>query len=149
MTDEFYIQKAIEQAKRALSKDEVPIGCVIVLDGKIIASAYNLKERRNDATNHAEMLAIKKASKKIKSWRLNDCVMYVTLEPCLMCYGAILNARIKRVVYGAKDSKNGAFLHNVENVNLNHKAEHFFLQTDECSKILTEYFQSKREGNQT
>lgn len=144
MNDEFYMQKALALAKAAKQKDEVPIGCVIVLNGKIIASGYNLRESRQDATCHAEIIAIKKACKKLKSWRLNNCVMYVTLEPCVMCFGAILNSRIEKVVYGALDTKNGASLYNVSNINLNHKTENVFLNTKECSDILTDYFKNKR-----
>ena len=144
MDDNFYMQKALELAKIARAKDEVPIGCVIVLNGKIIASGYNLRERKQDATAHAEVIAIKKACRKLKSWRLNDCIMYVTLEPCLMCFGAILNARIKKVVYGALDTKNGTSLYNLPDINLNHKVENLYLENSECAGIIRDYFKNKR-----
>ena len=105
---EKYMKKAIEQAEKAYDKLEVPVGAVIVKDGKIIAKAFNQKETKYDTTKHAEILAIQKASKKLKSWRLLDCEMYVTLEPCPMCAGAIIQSRIKKVYYGVADEKTGA-----------------------------------------
>ena len=103
-----FMKKAIEQAKKALSADEVPIGAVIVKDGKIIARAFNQMEKTQLATAHAEILAINKACKKLKSWRLDGADMYVTLEPCPMCAGAIVNARIKSVYFGAYEPKSGS-----------------------------------------
>ncbi len=99
---------AIDQAQKAYSKNEVPIGAVIVRNGKIISRAYNTREKTQQALNHAEVIAIQKACKKLKSWRLNDCEMYVTLEPCCMCAGAILNARIKRLHIACLDDAHGA-----------------------------------------
>lgn len=145
MNDEFYMQKALELAKAAKSIDEVPVGCVIVLNDKIIAKGFNLREKKQDATCHAEIIAIKKACKKLKSWRLAGCVMYVTLEPCIMCFGAILNSRIKKVVYGAEDPKNGINQFDIKGINLNHKTESCYLKTKKCSDIVTDYFKSKRE----
>ena len=101
--NEKFMREALKQAKQAYNKLEVPVGAVIVKDGKIIAKAYNQKECKNDTTNHAEILAIKKASKKLNSWRLIDCDMYVTLEPCSMCAGALIQSRIRKVYIGAPD----------------------------------------------
>lgn len=101
-----FMEKAIQKAKN--SGPDIPVGAVIVKDGEILAACHNEKEKLNDATAHAEILAIREASKKLKSWRLEGCELYVTLEPCPMCAGAILNARISRVVYGARDPKAGA-----------------------------------------
>ena len=106
--DEKYMKAAIREAKKAYALDEVPIGCVIVQDGTIIARGYNRRNTEGNTLAHAELTAIKKASKKTGDWRLEDCTMYVTLEPCCMCAGAITGAQIPRVVYGAKDPKMGA-----------------------------------------
>ena len=108
MNDEFYMKKALNEAKKAYLFDEVPIGAVIVKDGKIIARARNEREKSQIATRHAELICIEKACRKLKSWRLDDCELFVTLEPCPMCAGAAVNARLKRVVYGASDKKGGA-----------------------------------------
>ena len=106
--EEKYIKLALKEAQKALFKDEVPIGCVIVKDDKVIARGYNLRESKKDVTKHAEIVAIEKACKKLNSWRLVDCEIYVTLEPCPMCAGAIYQARIKRLIFGADDPKGGA-----------------------------------------
>ncbi len=106
--DEKFMLKALECAKKAALSGEVPIGAVIVKDGKIIASGYNLREKRHSTTAHAEIIAIERACKKLGDWRLDGCELFVTLEPCPMCAGAILNARISRVVFAAKDEKMGA-----------------------------------------
>ena len=106
--EEKYIKLALKEAQKALFKDEVPIGCVIVKDNKVIARGYNLRESKKDVTKHAEIVAIEKACKKLNSWRLVDCEIYVTLEPCPMCAGAIYQARIKRLIFGADDPKGGA-----------------------------------------
>ena len=105
---EKFMKVALKEAKKACKKLEVPVGAVIVKDGKIIAKAHNQKETKFDTTKHAEILAIQKASKKLGAWRLLDCEMYVTLEPCPMCAGAIINSRIKKVYIGASDEKTGA-----------------------------------------
>ena len=102
-----FMKAALKEAQKAYDKLEVPVGCVIVKDNKIIARAHNLKETKTDTTKHAEILAIQKASKKLKSWRLTDCDMYVTLEPCSMCAGAIIQSRLNKVYYGAYDEKTG------------------------------------------
>ncbi len=149
MQDEYFMQKAIEQAKSALAYDEVPIGAVIVKDGEIIAVGNNFKERENCAVYHAEVVAIINACKKLNNWYLDGCTLYVTLEPCPMCCGAIVNSRIDRVVYGAKDLKSGAVvsLYNLLNDSkLNHQVQVTGRVLEaECSSILTDFFKKKRE----
>ena len=103
-----FMKEALKEAKKAYDKLEVPVGAVIVKDGKIIARAHNLKETKYDTTKHAEILAIQKASKKLETWRLLDCEMYVTLEPCSMCAGALINSRVKKLYIGTSDEKTGA-----------------------------------------
>lgn len=105
---EKFMKEALKEAKKAYNKLEIPVGAVIVRNNKIIARAHNLKELKQDATRHAEIMAIEKASKKLNNWRLTDCEMYVTLEPCPMCAGAIINSRIEKMYIGAKDEKTGA-----------------------------------------
>lgn len=106
--NERFMQEALKEARKAKNKLEVPVGAIIVKDDKIISRAHNLKEKKQNSIKHAEIMAIEKASKKLKNWRLLDCEMYVTLEPCPMCAGAIINSRIKKVYIGAKDEKAGA-----------------------------------------
>ena len=145
---EHFMNEALKQAKKAYSKFEVPVGAVIVKDGKIIARAYNQKETKFDTTKHAEILAIQKASKKINSWRLIDCDMYVTLEPCPMCAGAIIQSRIKNVYYGTKDEKTGAIgsvLNLFEDYKFNHKPNFKSgILENECKKILQDFFTNLR-----
>lgn len=146
--EERFMKEALKEAKKAYDKLEVPVGAVIVKDGKIIARAHNLKETKYDTTKHAEILAIQKASKKLNSWRLIDCEMYVTLEPCSMCAGALINSRIKKVYIGASDQKTGAVgsVYNLlEDYTFNHKVkyEKGVLQ-DECESILKEFFRKLR-----
>ncbi len=146
--EERFMKEALKEAKKAYDKLEVPVGAVIVKDGKIIARAHNLKETKYDTTKHAEILAIQKASKKLNSWRLIDCEMYVTLEPCSMCAGALINSRIKKVYIGASDQKTGAVgsVYNLlEDYTFNHKVEYEkgVLQ-DECESILKEFFRKLR-----
>ncbi len=149
MQDEYFMQKAIEQAKSALAYDEVPIGAVIVKDDEIIAVGNNFKERENCAVYHAEVVAIINACKKLNNWYLDGCTLYVTLEPCPMCCGAIVNSRIDRVVYGTKDLKSGAVvsLYNLLNDSkLNHQVQVTGgVLEAECSSILTDFFKKKRE----
>ena len=124
--NEKFMKEALKEAQKAYEKLEVPVGAVIVKDGKIIAKAHNLKETKTDTTKHAEILAIQKASKKLESWRLLDCEMYITLEPCSMCAGAIINSRIKKIYIGALDEKTGAagsVLNLFEDYKFNHKVE--------------------------
>jgi tRNA(adenine34) deaminase len=106
--DEYFMRLALREAERALEHEDVPVGCVIVLDGEVIAAARNERELRGDPTAHAEILALREASKQVGNWRLDGCALYVTLEPCAMCAGAIVLARVPRVVFGATDPKTGA-----------------------------------------
>ena len=146
--DEYYMKKAIKQAEKAALSDEVPVGAIIVKDNKIIASSYNTRETKKDALGHAEINAIKKANKKLKAWRLDGCAIYVTVEPCIMCAGALIQARVDKIVYGAKDYKGGAFASSInilEAKNINHHPEVVGgVLEEECSKIIKEYFKTKR-----
>ncbi len=147
--EEKFMKAALKEAKKAYDKLEVPVGAVIVKDGKIIARAHNLKETKFDTTKHAEILAIQKASKKLNSWRLLDCEMYVTLEPCSMCAGALINSRIKKVYIGASDEKTGAVgsvFNLLDDYTFNHKVEYEkgVLQ-DECESILKDFFKKLRK----
>lgn len=123
--DHFFMGEALKEANKAFKKKEVPVGCIIVKDNEIIARAHNLRETKQRSIAHAEILAIEKASKKLNSWRLDGCEIYVTLEPCIMCSGAIINSRIKRLVYATKEPKFGAHqsLTNVFELKSNHKTE--------------------------
>ena len=146
--NEHFMDEALNLAKKALKKDEVPIGAVIVLDGKIIAKGFNTRQHGHDATSHAEIIAIRKACKKLKDFRLNDAVMYVTLEPCLMCLGAVLNSRIKTVYFGARNNKENAMDINeiAKQAELNHLTEFVGgIKEEECSVLLSTYFKNKRK----
>ena len=152
---EKFMKEALKQAKKAYDKLEVPVGAVIVKDNKVIARAYNQKETKFDTTKHAEIIAIQKASKKLKSWRLIDCDLYVTLEPCTMCAGAIINARIRKVYFGAVDEKTGAVgskLNLFKDYTFNHKVDYENnILNDKCRDILSKFFielrnNKKREG---
>lgn len=148
--EELYMKEALKEAKKAFLKDEVPIGAVIVKNGKIIARAHNLKELRKDTTCHAEILAIKKASKKLNNWRLEDCDLYVTLEPCSMCAGAIIHSRIKRIFIGTMDEKTGAcgsVLNLLEDYKFNHKVEvNKYILEEQCEEILKKFFKKLRKA---
>ncbi len=147
---EKFMKQAIKEAIKARNKDEVPIGAVIVLDGKIISRAHNLMEKTQMATAHAEILAINKACKKLKSWRLDNAEMYVTIEPCAMCAGAIANARIKKVYFGAYETKSGCAESKypvLSDSGLNHTVEYLGgIERDICANIIKNYFKSKRIG---
>ena len=143
-----FMQQAIKQAELAKSCDEVPVGAVIVKDCKIIAKAYNKRERKQNALLHAEIIAIDKACKKLGSFRLNDCEMYVTLEPCPMCAGAIINARVGKVFFGAFDQKRGcagSIYNLLADPRFNHNpiVEGGIMQ-QECVKLLQDFFETKR-----
>lgn len=146
---EIYMKEAIKEAKKAAKKLEVPVGCVIVKNGKIIARAHNQKETKNDTTKHAEILAIQKASKKLEAWRLLDCEMYVTLEPCSMCAGAMIQARIKKVYIGAMDAKTGAcgsVLNLLQDYPFNHKIKvETGIKKEECEAVLKGFFKELRK----
>ena len=147
---EKFMKIALKEAKKAYDKLEVPVGAVIVKDGNVIARAHNLKETKFDTTKHAEILAIQKASKKLNSWRLIDCEMYVTLEPCSMCAGALINSRIKKVYIGASDEKTGAVgsvFNLLEDYTFNHKVEfEKGILKDECEEILKKFFKELRNS---
>ena len=150
MDKEYFMKEALKEAKKAYEKEEVPVGAVIVKNGKIIARAHNLREIKNTATAHAEILAINKASKKLNSWRLIDCEMYVTLEPCTMCMGAIISSRIKKLYIGTLDPKTGAcgsFI-DLQEYKFNHivEIETGILKKD-CEYIIKDFFKKLREKN--
>lgn len=141
---------AYKQAEKAKEKDEVPIGAVIVKDGKVLSKGYNLVENTNKATAHAEITAIDKACKKLKSWRLDGAEIYVTLEPCAMCAGAIANARIKKVYFGAYERKSGCAESKypvLSDNGLNHSAEYEGgIMEEECASLIKKYFSEKRKA---
>ena len=147
--DEEFMRAAIEQAKAAEEIDEVPVGAVAVRDGKIIASAFNTRETSKCATHHAEILAIERACAALGGWRLPGVTLYVTMEPCAMCAGAIINSRIERVVYGAKDFRFGAFgsALDLNEAGLNHKPDVAGgVLGEACADILSSYFKRKRKS---
>lgn len=141
---------AIEEARLAAQQGEVPVGAVLVLDGEVVAQAHNQRETTHDATAHAEVLAIRQACAKLRNWRLTGADLYVTLEPCPMCAGAIVNARIGRVIYGAPDSKAGgvdSLFNIVDNKNLDHRVEILSgICETECREVLQEFLKRKRGG---
>ncbi len=146
---EKFMKEALKEAQKAYNKLEIPVGAVIVKDNKIISRAHNLKEQKQDTTKHAEIMAIEKASKKLQNWRLTDCEMYVTLEPCPMCAGAIINSRIKKVYIGAKDEKTGACgsklnLLNDFSFDTEVEKEDGILE-EESSKLLKDFFKYLRK----
>ena len=148
-TDEKYMKEAMRQAKIAWALEDVPIGCVIVQNDKIIARGYNRRNTDKNTLSHAELNAIRRASKKTGDWRLEDCTMYITLEPCQMCAGAIVQARVGRVVIGAMNPKAGcagSILNLLEMPEFNHqvKVERGVLQ-EECGAMLTEFFKELRQ----
>ena len=149
MKDIDFMQEALLEAKKALEKDEIPVGCVIVKDQKVIARAHNSKEQYKNSIYHAEINAINQACAMLNDWRLSDCDLYVTLEPCLMCCGAMINARIRRVTYGAYDPKVGAvesMAKTFETKGLNHTILYLGgVLKEESSSLLKQYFKNKRD----
>ncbi|MCS7204716.1 MAG: nucleoside deaminase [Leptospiraceae bacterium] len=144
---EYYLNVALKQAKLAEKKWEVPVGAVLVKEGKIISKGHNLRVTKNNGIYHAEVVAIIKACKKLKTWRLDGCILYTTLEPCLMCSGAIIQTRISKVVFGAIDEKGGAIVSKYQvfdDRKLNHHPEYEYIKCEECSQILKRFFQNKR-----
>ena len=143
-----FMLEAIKLAHKAFKKDEVPVGAIVVKNNKIIAKAYNLREKKQNALLHAEIIAIQKASKKLKSWRLENCDVYGTLEPCSMCAGAIINSRLSNVYFGAYDKKSGAcgsVVNLLENKNFNHNPNVVGgILEEETGLLLTTFFQNKR-----
>lgn len=149
-SDEYFLKEALKEAEKAYKKGEIPVGAVIVVDGNIIARAHNQKETTFDPTAHAEVLAIREASKILGAWRLTEASLYVTKEPCIMCSGAIVHARIKKVVYGCDDPKAGgavSLYRILQDRRLNHRVE---LKTgvleEECRKILQDFFKELRKS---
>ncbi len=147
---EAFMEQALELARQAQTEDEVPVGAIIVKNGVVIAKAYNQKETKLLATEHAEIIAIREASRVLGSWRLLDCTLYVTLEPCIMCAGAILQARLPRIVFATPDPKGGAVgslyqLHSDPRLNHSFEVASGILG-DECSQILKDFFRKKRKN---
>ena len=146
----FFMRAALKEAKKAFAEGEIPVGAVVVKDGKIISRGRNARERTQNALHHAEVLAIDKACKKLKSWRLDDCELFVTVEPCVMCAGAIVNARIKKVYFGAEELKDGAAksaFRVFESGTLNSKVDcEGGLLAAECAAIMVDFFRSRRKN---
>lgn len=147
--DVFFMNNAIIYAQKAYFSGEVPVGAVITCEGKVVSCAYNMREKAKNALRHAELDAIKRACYLLGGWRLQHCTLYVTLEPCPMCAGAVINSRIRRVVYGAKDSRAGAFgsVINLNNYPFNHKPEITGgICEEECSRLMRLFFSKLRES---
>ncbi|NNE28195.1 MAG: nucleoside deaminase [Saprospiraceae bacterium] len=142
-TDEYFMKQALVEAAKAAEQGEVPVGAVMVCDGRIIARAHNSTEQLTDVTAHAEIIAITSASSYLGSKYLPDCTLYVTLEPCLMCAGALAWAQLGRLVYGASDDKKGFMIHGKSLLHAKTKVE-FGIENDACSEILTNFFERKR-----
>ena len=135
--NEYYMKIALKQAKKALKYNEVPVGAIIVKDNKIISQAYNKREKTHDVTKHAEIIAISKACRKLKNWRLEGCTIYITMEPCMMCCGAIEQSRISKVVYGAANENFG----NIKNIHVKNISQ---ACEKECRELVSEFFKNKR-----
>ncbi|WP_314046485.1 tRNA adenosine(34) deaminase TadA [uncultured Granulicatella sp.] len=148
---EFFMREALKEAQKAYDQEEVPIGAVVVLNGEIIGRGHNLREKEQDATLHAEIKAIRQANQHLGSWRLEDCELFVTLEPCPMCSGAMILARMKRVVFGAFDPKAGTagtFMNLLQDSRFNHQVEvEQGVLEEECQEILRSFFKGLRERN--
>lgn len=138
---EKYMKMALFEAKKAYNMDEIPVGCIILKDNMVIGRGYNCKEGTKNPLMHAELMAIKEACGKLDSWRLDDCIMYVTLEPCMMCMGAIVESRIKTVYYGTKN--NNEQMYDFDKISRN--IELFDIEDVDCSKILSDFFKNKRK----
>lgn len=149
MEKEKYMKIALKEAKKASKIGEIPVGAIIVKNGEVISKGYNKKQTKNDPTEHAEIIAIKKACKKLGEWRLLDCEMYVTLEPCAMCAGALIQSRLKKIYIGTMDEKTGS-CGSVFNLLKDYKFNHVVeietgVLSDECSKIIKDFFKDLRE----
>lgn len=148
---EFFMREALKEAQKAYDQEEVPIGAVVVLNGEIIGRGHNLREKEQDATLHAEIKAIRQANQHLGSWRLEDCELFVNLEPCPMCSGAMILARMKKVVFGAFDPKAGTagtFMNLLQDSRFNHQVEvEQGILEDECKEILQQFFKGLRERN--
>lgn len=148
----YYIKKALIEAQKAYDINEVPVGCVIVYQDKIIARGYNQRETKQNSLAHAEIIAIKKACKKLGTWRLEDCTMYITLEPCAMCSGAIIQSRIPKVIYGAYDYRFGAHksITQLFDIKFNHQVDiHGGVLEEECSEIIRSFFKKIRNDKKS
>jgi tRNA(adenine34) deaminase len=147
--DEFFMGEAIKEAQKAMDLNEVPIGAVVVYNGEIISRAHNLREMEQTAVAHAELLAIDQACRRLGTWRLEDTTLYVTLEPCPMCSGAIMLSRVKRVVYGASDPKGGCvgtLMNLLQEPRFNHQSEVMAgVMAEECGQMLSQFFQQLRK----
>lgn len=146
--DEYWMSLALEEARKAFDNDEVPIGAVAVMDDELIATAHNLKESNQDATHHAELLLLQECAQKLGRWRLTDITVYATIEPCIMCMGALSHARIKRLVYGARDEKFGA-AHSLYQIGQDDRLNHQFeveegVLANEASQLMKQFFRQKR-----
>lgn len=144
-----YMNLALKEAKKAYKNDDVPVGAIIVKDNKVISKAHNQKEKKKNATRHAEIIAIEKACKKLKTWHLDNCILYVTLEPCLMCAGAIIQSRIKKIVYATSSEKFG-YIESIDNILLNKKNNHIVeiekgICCSDSQKLLKDFFKQKRK----
>src|SRR5438874_7831279 len=152
LPDEYFIREALRQAQKAYAAAEVPVGTVVVRDGKIISRAYNQVELLKDATAHAEMLALTEAEAAVGDWRLTDCDLYVTKEPCIMCAGALVHARVRRVIFGCKDERAGAagsILNVLQMPSLNHSCDiSSGVLQNECAAILQDFFEQRRKARE-
>ena len=135
---EYYMKIALKLAEKALKHNEVPVGAIIVKNNKIIAQAYNKREKTHNVTKHAEIIAISKACRKLKNWRLENCEMYVTMEPCMMCSGAIEQSRLKKIVYGVKNENYG-YIHNLKNIEIISQ-----VCESECKELVQSFFKKRR-----
>lgn len=147
----YFMEKALVEAKKAYSNAEIPVGAIIVKDGKIISTGYNKREQTNLSISHAEIIAISKANLILQNWRLNECIMYVTLEPCIMCSGAIYNSRIKKIYFGAYDFKKSSIDSVINILNFNNQIHNLEyeggLLENECSQLLKDFFINRRKQN--
>lgn len=152
MDDNYYMGLALAEARKAYAMGEVPIGAVLVIDGAVLASAHNMRETWRDATAHAEMIVIQQACRKLRRWRLTGATLYVTIEPCPMCAGALVMSRIDRLIYGGTDYKAGAvesIFNVVQNQALNHQmAVTAGVRADECTELMKDFFRQRRKGAQ-
>ncbi len=144
---EDFMKEALKEARRALHKGEVPVGCIVVREGEIIARAHNLTQSRKDASAHAEILALREAARELGDWRLEDCDVYVTLEPCVMCSYALVLFRVRELVFGALDEKHGGVmsLYNIlDDPRLNHRVRWVYSPVEECAVLLRDFFRKRR-----
>lgn len=147
-SDAHFIKLALREADKAYARDEVPVGAILVIDGKIVGRAYNVRESKFDPTGHAETIVLRRVAKRLKRWRLNDATLYVTKEPCVMCAGVMINARLGRLVYGCSDTKGGAesLFSILSDKRLNHRVE---ITADvcgeECAAVLSRFFAARRK----